>query len=116
MVQHDGSAVYLYSHGGGTEECIRALAEAFADHPGRASDEAYFARAIFCRMVKDDLMGETGFGIATYPPDEESCNPLVIVNCGGSTVTIGEWQGTFHDFEEQWESLIAKQERRELAQ
>lgn len=77
--------VYLYTHWGGTELPV-VLAEALDSAAGRGrwNDPAYLARIIFCRMVRGDEAGETGYGISLTPPDNE--HEILYVNCGDGTV------------------------------
>lgn len=97
-------AVYLYAHWAGTELPIllqRALARR-----ERWQDESYLARIIFCEMVKGEEDGETGYGIASYQPDNE--HPILVVDCEKQQVRIedaqyGRWGGekrewSFDDF------------------
>ena len=57
------TGVYLYTHWGGSKlpevvtNAIRRLE--------RWNDPEYLARIIFCEMIKDDVGGETGYGIGT---------------------------------------------------
>lgn len=76
------AGVYLYTHwdGDGLAEVVqRALAR-----KQRWNDGAYLARIVFCTMLKgeakgDDVLGdETGFGIATGPPDNE--HPIIEID------------------------------------
>jgi len=81
ITYHTGESVFLYTHWGGSE--LPGLVERVAATSGRLSDESYFARALFCAMLGDDLQdwrGETGFGIAPYPPDQDYGNELVCVD------------------------------------
>lgn len=65
-------AVFLYSHWGGYElpEIVREALGSDAGR-GRWDDSAYLARIVFDCMVGEDQGEETGFGIATRPPDNE---------------------------------------------
>lgn len=55
--------VCLYTHWNGTE-LPNVLRAALKRGKGRWSDAQYLARIIFCEMVKDDVLGLTGFGIS----------------------------------------------------
>lgn len=57
--------VYLYGHWSGTG-IYKAAAKALRRVPGRWTDSEYLARAIFCEMVRDDIDGETGYGIGLH--------------------------------------------------
>lgn len=80
------SKIYLYGHWMG-DRSIDILHEALSKGE-RWNDEPYLARMIFSAMVKDDIDGSTGYGLATYPQDEDYGNPPLIVNCSDQTVTI----------------------------
>lgn len=62
-------AIYFYTHNGGSylDEVLKPVIA----QRKRWSDGAYLARMIFCQMVKNDISGEYGYGIATSPPDNE---------------------------------------------
>jgi hypothetical protein len=89
-----GDSVYLYSHWGGSElgDIVRsALAES-----ARVSDESYFARVLFSRMIRDDIDGETGFGIAPYAPDQDYGNKMIHIdyNTKPGTIPAIDWEHT----------------------
>lgn len=71
--------VYLYTHMGGYE-LPSDLADALSSPAGRGrwTDGAYLTRIIFCRMVVDDVKGETGFGISAGIGDNSY--PILVVN------------------------------------
>lgn len=95
VVETGGGEIYLYTHWSGTE-LPEILAEALNRGRGRWTDETYLARIIFSEMVKDDIEGETGFGISTYRTDYEYDDLVVDVN----TQTVGGRGGgvSFEDF------------------
>ena len=70
--------VYLYTHWGGSyiKEILRS---ALIRGKNRWTDEGYLTRIIFCEMIKDDVLGETGFGISTYELDNE--HTILEVDC-----------------------------------
>lgn len=77
--------IYLYTHWGGSdlrEEVAEALNSPAAR--GRWNDPPYLARIIFSYMIRDDLGGAHGFGIAPYRPDQE--HPDVVVSLEAQTV------------------------------
>ena len=82
---HGKDSVYLYTHWGGTE-LARTLRTALT-RKQRWNDEAYLARIIFCEMVKGAEADETGFGIATSPPDNG--HQILTVDCEKRYVRIG---------------------------
>jgi len=89
-----GDSVYLYSHWTGSD-LADIVRDALQDS-GRVNDESYFARVIFSRMVKDDIEGETGYGIAPYAPDQDASNRMVHID-----YTTGEGVGPQIDWEYQ---------------
>ena len=82
MEYSEGGPIYFYSHWGGSE-IKQTLAEALA-RKERWGDEPYLARIIFSTMIQDQVLTETGFGIAPYECDPE--NETVVVNCPNQTV------------------------------
>jgi len=88
-----GGSVYLYSHWGGSglEDIVR---DAVATS-GRVEDESYFTRILFCKILGDDLRdwrGETGFGISTYPPDQDVSNKMVHVDYSGGGYPVIDYR------------------------
>lgn len=81
-----GETIYFYGHWMGHDN-QRIVAEAIAEGR-RLSDESYFARILFSKMVRDDIDGETGFGIAPYKVDEDYGNPTVTVDFRDNTVEV----------------------------
>jgi hypothetical protein len=74
----NGESIYLYGHWIGNET-VDIVRDALANS-GRVSDESYFARILFSRMIERDIHGETGFGIAPYMVDHDAGNQLVHIN------------------------------------
>jgi hypothetical protein len=75
--------IFLYSHNIGYK-LPRMLQEVLA-RKSRWDDSSYLARMIFCRMVKGNVSGEIGYGISTYPTDNQC--PYLIVDCKTQTVS-----------------------------
>jgi len=67
--------VYLYSHWAG-ERIIESAVHGL--NSSRATDAEYLARIVFEDMVKEDLGGETGFGIAARLGDNE--HPILVIS------------------------------------
>lgn len=82
MRSGEGS-VYLYTHWAGCDLPL-TVRDALAKR-WRWDHEAYLARIIFDEMVGQQQGDETGFGIATYAPDNE--HPIIHVDCNGQRVT-----------------------------
>jgi hypothetical protein len=84
-----GDSVYLYSHWGGSElQDIVANAVMTSD---RVEDESYFARVLFSRMIMNEIEGETGYGIAPYPPDQDANNKMVHIDYRGASA-LSDWR------------------------
>ena len=73
----EGKKVYFYSHwlGGdkNTSPLAQELREALAKR-WRWNDPSYLVRVIISYILKDDIDGETGYGIAPYQIDDEFPN------------------------------------------
>lgn len=78
ITYHNGETVYLYGHWLGKEN-LDIVQEAI-DEGRRLDDAPYFARIVFSKMVRRDIDGETGFGIAPFMPDNDFGNPVVTVD------------------------------------
>ena len=88
MIYSKGSPVYLYSHWNGGADVnqsplARVVREAITRRQ-RWDDESYLARIIVSTILKGDINGEVGYGIAPYPMDEEF--PTIEVNLAKKTV------------------------------
>ncbi len=64
------TVVFFYSHWGGSQ-IEETLADALDRGRGRWSDDSYLARIIFSEMVKDEILGDTGYGMSIYVGDNE---------------------------------------------
>lgn len=94
----ENEGIALYTHYG-SGSLPRDVARALDRGRGRWGDTAYLTRIIFSELIKDDVLGETGFGIEPgrnvhgdldYPPiivDDDLGN----VTHGGITVTYEEF-------------------------
>jgi hypothetical protein len=81
VTYHTGDSLYLYTHWRGSE--LREIVQRCFDKSGRVEDESYFTRVLFCEMLGDNLQdwrGETGFGIATYAPDQDYGNDMIHID------------------------------------
>lgn len=86
ITYHTGDSVYLYTHWRGSE--VLDIVTRCLETSSRVDDEAYFARVLFCALLGDNLQdwrGETGFGIAPYPPDQDYANDMVHVDYTNTT-------------------------------
>lgn len=90
----DGSGdapVFLYTHWG-SYNLHETLAAGLKRGEGRWTDGEYLARILFCELVRDDIDGETGFGISTSEHSDLDF-PAVEVNVGDKTVTWSDGHG-----------------------
>ena len=78
--------VYLYQHldGYSLMETVTKAVQSDVGK-GRQDDPEYLARIIFCAMVKDNIDGETGYGIGTKKHGD--IEYLVTVDCKKKTIT-----------------------------
>lgn len=112
--------IFFYTHWQGSVLPL-ILQDALKRGRGRWGDDAYLARIIFCEMIKDSVLDETGYGISMYVPDSDGY-PLLVVDGEGQTVEVwhdadGEQIGaslTFSEFvnthlsvRDPWASLTA---------
>lgn len=84
------SKIYFYSHWGG--ELQKTLAQALKRGKGRWDDNSYLARIIFSEMIKDNIDGDTGYGISPYQTDNEY--PLLFVDMVNNTIKEENKRGT----------------------
>jgi hypothetical protein len=104
VAMDDGGIIYLYTHWGGSgirHDLERALARR-----QRWNDAPYLTRIIFDEMTTGQHGNETGFGLSTYPPDNE--HPILTVHCGQQKVYIDG--GPAVSFEDWAKGLWPKEE------
>lgn len=85
-IEEPSGHVFLYTHWEGHDLPL-VLRDALA-RKQRWDDPAYLARIIFCAMVKDEVAGETGFGISPLPCGGQY--PLLVVETEHQTVVVAE--------------------------
>lgn len=85
--------VYLYSHWGGDDVSLMKVMEKALSRKQRWTDPSYLARIIFSTMIKDDINGETGYGIAGHSFGE---NTITVDTCD-QTVQMGSFEIMFND-------------------
>lgn len=95
VVQEDAREIYFYSHWSGSDLPI-VLQSALERGKGRWDDPSYLNRIIFCEMIKDDVLGETGFGICLQEQDNE--HPLIYVDHDENRVQIGDNKWGFAEY------------------
>ncbi len=79
--------VYMYSHWGGG--VLPAIVRAALERgKGRWGDPQYLARIIFCEMIQEDVLSETGFGLGTEIGDNE--HPIVRIDDEKQRVSFHE--------------------------
>lgn len=106
------SGIYLYTHWGATD-LHKDVKSAIQRSHDRWDDEEYLTRVIFCEMIRNDLMGTSGYGIGTsYHGDAyrvvevDTAKQKVSVNNADEIVKDGKeeplltplWSGTFEEF------------------
>ncbi len=87
MTYEGGEKVCIYSHWGGGNKGESALEDSLKRALARRErwdDDSYLARIIFCEVVKKDIDGATGYGLAPYVGEEEY--PTIHVNFADQTV------------------------------
>lgn len=103
---HNGNkdrAVYLYAHWAADSVLPAAVAAGLTRGTGRWDDPTYLARIIFCDLIRNDLDGSTGYGIAAHINDVDGADRILDVNCATQTVSYeGDWgdrEGEIRSFE-----------------
>lgn len=94
----DNGKIFFYTHYDG-DYLPRILQAALIRGKDRWDDEPYLGRIIFCELVKDDILGDTGYGISTYQTDNE--HPILYVDSSKQTVQCGndsKFTWTFKEF------------------
>lgn len=84
------AGIYLYGHWSGYQIPV-LLRDALKRGEERWGDEQYLTRVIFDGLRGDDD-GLTGFGISTYPCDNE--RKLLVVDAESQTVSVAEFPWT----------------------
>ena len=88
-----GESVVLYSHWDGYRG-PEILANALERGKARQDDAPYLTRIIFCEMIRDDIDGETGYGI--WASDQDGYT--ITVDVGAQTVILDGDPISFADF------------------
>ena len=96
------SGVYFYTHWGGYN--LPIILQDALKRKERWYDHSYLARIIFCEMVKDEIDGETGYGISTCLTDNE--NPIITVQVDIQNVSFNGYDLQFKDYIKLTESEI----------
>jgi hypothetical protein len=92
---HDGipeRGVVMYSHWDADTVLPQAVAKGLARGESRWGDFTYLARIIFCDLIRDDINGIAGYGLAADLRDVDGNDRVLDVNCDDQTVTYtGDW-------------------------
>jgi len=94
----DHGKIFFYTHYDGSD-LPRILQAALVRGEDRWDDEPYLGRIIFCELVKNDVLGNLGYGITTYQTDNE--HPVLYVDSNSQTVQCGndpKFTWTFKEF------------------
>lgn len=85
LIEDEG--VYLYTHWGADnlKEDLKAILDT-SKARNRWNDPEYLARIIFSEMIKNDINGETGFGIGSS--EHGDIQLLIILNVKDNTIII----------------------------
>jgi hypothetical protein len=90
IIVKDGSKnpIFLYTHWAGSE-LPATLQEGLKRGRPRWDDDSYLTRILFCEMIQDDVLGETGYGISTSMPDNE--HNYLIVDVPAQKVIVAKY-------------------------
>lgn len=81
------AGIYMYAHWAGSY-LPQMLQSALDRGRGRWGDSQYLARIVFCEIVQDDVLSETGYGLSTFMGDNE--HDVIRVNDLEGTVEFCE--------------------------
>jgi len=87
--------VWLYTHWKGYK-IHQILKTALIRGRERWDDSQYLARIIFCEMIKDNIMGLTGYGISSQIHDNDRA--IIHVYSDKQTILIKDKLRTFEEF------------------
>jgi hypothetical protein len=77
--------ICLYTHWAGSELELIAK-EALKRGQKRLDDFPYLSRIVFCEMIKNDVMGETGYGISALVGDGK--DRVITIDCDEQTIKL----------------------------
>ena len=84
----------MYTHWGGYD--LPIILQDALKRQKRWSDTSYLTRIIFCKMVKNHIEEETGYGISTILTDNN--NPIIEVNIENQTVSFNNITWNFKKY------------------
>lgn len=92
--------IYLYTHWDGYK-LKQTIANALDRGRGRWTDPSYLNRIIFSEMVKDDIEGDTGYGLSRNYQDSSAATDYKVYaswDLDECKVVTPESEYTFEDF------------------
>lgn len=94
--QDNDSAIYIYGHWAG-REMLNKFAHALEHAKPRIEmkDPVYTARMVFNYLTRDDVYGETGWGLSAYFCNSEHSVPVLNVNQGTVRLLPHSWDTEF---------------------
>lgn len=97
-IDDEGNSLYMYAHWD-RYKLHNVTAAALDRGRGRWGDVEYLNRIIFSELVKDDVLGETGYGLSVYITDGDE---TVTVDHRYNTVTYNGETLSFDEFVERY--------------
>lgn len=94
VVKSDDGTIHFYTHWSGYE-LPEIVANGLKRGRNRWGDEPYLNRILFSELIKDDVEGETGYGISISMGDGGT---EVYVNHSSQTVDYDGEESTFEAF------------------
>jgi len=83
------TGVYLYTHWDGKR--IKEIVKSAMQRKERWDDPGYLARIIFSEMIKNDVEGNTGYGIGTEEHFDLDYG-VIIINCQQQLINCLEFE------------------------
>lgn len=91
----NGKSVFLYTHWQGTD-LPKIVQNALRRGKDRLDDGPYLTRIIFSEMIRDDILGTTGYGISANQQDANHNN--IVVNVGLQKIVTDHKEMSLDDF------------------
>ena len=101
VIKEDDEQICLYTHWDGLK-LPKIVADALSRGYDRIDDFPYLTRIIFSEMIKDDVMGTTGYGIYTKSIDPNY--PDIVIDLNSKNITYGEETLSAIEFMYKWRS------------
>lgn len=98
VLEFSGADLGIYTHWGGTY--APGTVQAALARRERWGDDSYLARIIFSEFIKDEVSGETGYGLVPVPKGETfgEEHPDIRVDMVKQTVSCKDQTFTFDEF------------------